>query len=146
MGIIRKDTNDVSGLKPIQVGVLSILDEYGYEIADLRLIEELDQIVVTIRGMVLFVRPSDVTISFEINTTPDIVANLILILATIINPSDIHVTDSFVITLNPKGEKIAVFGKDAQEVYEKDLATANGYNDKRYYDILTSPNIKFYEC
>jgi hypothetical protein len=144
MGIIKKDMNNVSDLTAFHIGVINILDEYGYDIADLRYIEELSQLVITIKGMVLFVTLKEITISFEINTTPDIVANLILILAEKIQSSRIHVTDSFIITRNPKGEKIAVFGHDAQELYERDLASE--VYDKKYYDILTSSSIKFYEC
>lgn len=144
MGIVKKDTGNVDDLSSFQVGVLTLLEEYDYEIVDLRYIEEIKQLVVTIKGIVIFVTPEELTISFEINMTPDIVANLILILADRILPKNIHITDSFIITRNPKGEKIAVFGKDAQDIYERDLA--NEVYDKKYYDILTSVNVKFYEC
>lgn len=144
MGIVKRDVNNWDGFDAFQFEVLTILDEYGYEIADLRYIEELKQIVITIQGMVIFVTREDVSVSFEINITPDIVANLILILAAQININNIHITDSFIITKNPKGENIAVFGPDAQEIYERDL-TSETYNNK-YFNVLMSPNIKFYDC
>lgn len=144
MGIIKKDAKNPEGLESLHYGVLDILGEYDYSIADLRYIEELKQLVITIKGIVIFVTPKDITISFEINTMPDVVAKLILILSKKIDPEIIDVNDSFIITRNMRGEKIAVFGEDAQDIYERDLV--NEVYDKKYYDILTSTSIKFYEC
>lgn len=144
MGIVKKDFNDRTLYSPFQLGVLSILDEYDYTIADTRYIEEFKQIVVTIQGLVLFITPEDVSISFEIKTTPDIVATIILILAERIRSQNIHVTDSFIITKDIKGEKIAVFGSDAQAAYETGLAREAYKND--YIGVLMSPNVKFYNC
>jgi len=144
MTIEKRDSNNLSGYNPFQVVVISILEDYDYDIVDIRYISEVKQVVITIKGMVLFVTPIDISLSFEINTMPDIVGNLILILAQQIPPKNIYVTDSFIITTDLKGEKIAVFGKDAKEVYERDLVR-NTYDDQ-YFKILTSDVIKFYEC
>lgn len=144
MAIIKKDVNDVNDYSPFQLGVISILDDYDYDILDLRYIEEFKQIVITISGIVMFITPEDLSVSFEITTTPDVVANLILILADRIPAKLIHVTDSFIITKDTKGEKIAVFGSDAKAVYETDLAR-NAYHN-RYLNVLMSPNVKFYNC
>jgi hypothetical protein len=144
MGIVKKDVNDRESYSPFQLGVLSILDEYDYVIADTRYIEEFKQIVITIHGIVLFITPEEISISFEITTTPDAVAALILILAERIQPKNIHVTDTFIITKDVKGNKIAVFGPDAQAVYQTDLAREAYRND--YISVLMSPNVKFYDC
>jgi hypothetical protein len=144
MGIVKKDFNDRVSYSPFQLSVLSILDEYNYTIADTRYIEELKQIVVTIQGLVLFITPEDISISFEITTTPDVVATTILILTEKIKSKNINVTDSFIITQDVKGNKIAVFGSDAQSVYETDLARKAYKND--YIGVLMSPNVKFYNC
>ena len=144
MGIVKQDVSDLANCSAVQVGVLTILDEYDYSIADLRYIEEYDQLIITMKGVVLFVSLDEVSISFEINSTPDFVANLILILSERIPPKLIHITDSFIITRNPKGEQIAVFGEDAQEIYERDLAHETYHN--KYFDILMSPNVKFFKC
>lgn len=141
MGIVKKDTSKPCG-NEFQNDVISILDDYGYDILDLRYIEDIKQVVVTISGVVLFATETDLSISFEINLVPSDAGNLILILSTHINPKKIHLTDCFVITTNPKGEKIAVFGEDAKEAYYSDLMTEGN----KYMKILTSPNIKFYEC
>lgn len=144
MGIVKKDVNDRVSYSSFQLGVLSILDEYDYTIADIRYIEELKQMVITIQGIVLFITPNEISVSFEITTTPDVVATLILILAEKIESKNIHVTDSFIITKDVKGDKIAVFGPDAQKVYETDLARETYRND--YIGILMSPNVKFFNC
>jgi hypothetical protein len=144
MGIVKVDKHDVNKIAVFQSAVLATLDEYDYDIADLRYIEELKQIVITIKGVVLFVTEIDISISFEINIKPDFVANLILILAERIAASKIHVTDSFLITTDAKGKKIAVFGSDAQEIYERDLGLETYHN--KYFDILTNSSIKFYDC
>jgi hypothetical protein len=144
MGIVKVDKHDVNKIAVFQSAVLATLDEYDYDIADLRYIEELKQIVITIKGVVLFVTEIDISISFEINIKPDFVANLILILAERIAASKIHVTDSFLITTDAKGKKIAVFGSDAQEIYERDLGLETYTN--KYFNILTNNKIKFYDC
>ena len=96
-------------------------------------------------GHVMFITPEDLSVSFEITTTPDDVANLILILSDRIPAKLIHVTDSFIITKDTKGERIAVFGSDAQTVYEHNLAT-QFRNQNDYLNVLKSPNVKFYNC
>lgn len=145
MAIVKKDVNDVNDYSAFQLGVISILDDYDYEILDLRYIEEFKQIVVTIAGLVIFISPEDMSISFEITTTPDGVANLILILTERIPAKLIHVTDSFIITTDVKNEKIAVFGSDAQSAYEYDLVK-RFRSHHEYMNVLTSPNVKFYNC
>jgi hypothetical protein len=145
MGITKRSTKQVyDDYSDFQLGVIEILDEYDYEILDLRYIEEFKQIVITLKGLVLFVTQSDVSISFEINKTPDTAANFILILSEKVSPKNIHVTDSFIITQDVKGKNIAVFGPDAQEIYRRDLAYES-YNNG-YLRVLMSPNIKFYKC
>jgi hypothetical protein len=145
MAIIKRKTRDVyDDYSKFQIGVIEKLDEYDYEILDLRYIEEFKQVVITLKGAVLFITPSDLSISFEINRTPDSVANFILILSEKVKPSKIHITDSFIITTDTKGKKIAVFGSDAIEIYKRDLATDSFNNG--YMRVLMSPNIKFYQC
>jgi hypothetical protein len=145
MGIVKKNVDDVDDYSAFQLGVISILDDYDYDILDLRYIEEFKQIVITIAGLVLFITPNEISISFEITTMPEFVANLILILAERIPTKVIHVTDSFIITKDTKGERIAVFGSDAQAVYQHDLASRfRDQND--YLNVLKSPNVKFYNC
>jgi hypothetical protein len=144
MGIVKVDKHDVNKIAVFQSAVLATLDEYDYDIADLRYIEELKQIVITIKGVVLFVTEKDISISFEINIKPDFVANLILILVERVVATKIHVTDSFLITTDTKGKKIAVFGSDAQEIYERDLGLETYTN--KYFNILTNNKIKFYDC
>ena len=145
MGIVKKNVNDVNDYSAFQLGVISILDDYDYDILDLRYIEEFKQIVITISGLILFVTPNEISISFEITTMPEYVSNLILILAERIPTKLIHVTDSFIITKDTKGERIAVFGSDAQTVYEHNLAT-QFRNQNDYLNVLKSPNVKFYNC
>ena len=144
MGIIKKNVKDINDCSDFQIGVMSILDSYDYEIMDIRYIEEFKQLVVTIQGLVLFITEEDVSISFEISTGPHTVANLILILAESIPAKNLHLTDSFIITKDIKGNKIAVFGPDAQEIYERDLARET-YNNK-WFKFLMSPDLKFYDC
>jgi len=143
MGIVKKESIDKCG-NGFQNGVIEILDGYGFEISDLRYIEDVKQVVITIMGFVIFVSEDELTISFEISNAPERVANIVLILTEYINPKKIHVTDSFIITKDLKGEKTAVFGPDAKEIYKKDIAEY-AYNNE-YMNILTSPNIKFYKC
>ena len=145
MGIVKKNVNDVNDYSAFQLGVISILDDYDYDILDLRYIEEFKQIVITISGLILFVTPNEISISFEITTMPEYVSNLILILAERIPTKLIHVTDSFIITKDTKGERIAVFGSDAQTVYEHNLATQFRHQND-YLNVLKSPNVKFYNC
>jgi hypothetical protein len=145
MAIVKRKTENVEGYTPFQLGIISILDDYDYHILDMRYIEAYKQIVVTIAGLVIFITPTDVSISFEITTTPDQVGNFILILAETIDPKAIHITDSFIITRDDKGQKIAVFGPDAQAAYENDLVAQERYNNG-YMKILTSPNVKFFNC
>lgn len=147
MGIVK--TDDVADLNevatPFQQGVLDTLDEYGYEVLDLRYIEEHKQIVATLKGIVFFITPSDVTISFEISYSPERVANLCLILSETIDPKFMHVTDSFIITKDVKGNNVAIFGPDAQTVYEHELAKKRT-SDPKHLAILMNPNVKFYNC
>jgi hypothetical protein len=96
------------------------------------------------KGIVLFITETDVSVSFEISITPDIVGNLILILSEKILPKTIHITDSFIISLDDKGKRIAIFGDDAQTLYEKQLASQT-YNNK-FFKILTSEHTRFYNC
>jgi hypothetical protein len=145
MGILKRNTKKVyDDYSDFQLGVISILDDYDYEILDLRYIEEFKQMVVTLKGVVIFISPTDLSLSFEINQTPDKAANFILILAEKVAPENIHITDSFIITTDTKGKKIAVFGPDAQEIYHRDLAYESYTNG--YMRVLMSPNIKFYNC
>lgn len=144
MGIVKRDINNVDGLSILQSTVLNILSEYDYEIADLRYIEELKQVIITIKGIVLFVDINDMSMSFEINASPETVSTIILILAEKIKSTIIHVTDSFYITDDIKGNKIALFGSDAKKVYERGLI--NNDEDNKYLNILRNENIKFYEC
>lgn len=144
MGIEKRSAENVEGYTPFQLGVISILDDYDYHILDMRYMEEQKQIVVTIAGLVLFITPTDVSLSFEITTTPDQVGNLVLILSETMDPKSIHITDSFIITKDAKGQKIAVFGPDAQAAYQNDLARET-YNNS-YIKILTSPHVKFFNC
>lgn len=142
MGIVRKQLSDIDTLNKMQQTVLNKLMEYDYDIADLRHVEELDQLVITLPGIVIFVDPNSMSISFEIGKTPDFVSNFILVLTEVISPKRIHVTDSFTIAEDIKGKKIAVFGDDAVEIYKQDMA----YKNTKYYRILTSPDVKFYNC
>lgn len=142
MGIVKKNLNDYDNFNKMQQVVISKLLEYDFDIADLRLIEDIDQLVITLPGIVMFIDSHDAAISFEIDKTPDFVSNLILILTEVLPSNKIHITDSFVITENIKGKKIAVFGNDAKEIYKKDMVQ----DSARYYRILTSPSVKFYNC
>lgn len=144
MGIVKKVAYDYDDYTPFQEGVLEILDEYDYEILDLRYIEEYQQVVATLKGLVMFITPEDVSLAFEISQTPVKVANLTLILAERIDTKHIHLTDSFIITKDSNGNNIAVFGPDAEEIYKVDLAK-QAY-DPKYLAILVSPNVKFYKC
>ncbi len=147
MGIVK--TNDVADLlevaTPFQIGVLDTLDEYDYEVLDLRYIDEHKQIVATLKGIVFFITPKDVSISFEISYTPEKVANLCLILAEKIDPKYIHVTDSFIITKGSEGHNIAIFGPDAVTVYENEIAKKRT-SDPKHLAVLMNPNVKFYKC
>jgi hypothetical protein len=154
MGIVKRDAAAKEDYTAFQLAVISVLDEYDYVIVDLRYIEELKQIVITLnwnaefkkeqKGIVLFISPNEISLSFEISTTPDVIANLVLILSERIIPSKIHITDSFIITKDIKNKMVAVFGEDAQEIYEKDLA--NGSYNNQYVKILTDPSVVFYDC
>lgn len=145
MGILKKNVNeDYKQYYPFQIRVLELLDEYNYEILDLRYLEDIEQIVATLNGVVLFITQSEVSISFEVSHLPEDVSNFILILAEHVNPKYIHVTDSFTITQDTKGQNIAIFGKDAKIIQTKDLIKEI-YNPK-YLAILANPNIKFYNC
>lgn len=145
MGTVKTGENELLNVSEFQTGALEILESYDYEIADLRYIEELKQIVVTIIGVVIFITPDDISLSFEINSIPEFVANLILILSEQINPKNIHVTDSFIITTSTSGEKTAVFGEDAKMIRNQDLSKTL-YKRSQYMDILTDKSIKFYNC
>lgn len=145
MGTVKTGETELLNLSAFQTGALEILESYDYEIADLRYIEELKQIVVTIIGVVIFITPDDISLSFEINSIPEFVANLILILSEQINPKNIHVTDSFIITTSTSGEKTAVFGEDAKMIRNQDLSKTL-YKRSQYMDILTDKSIKFYNC
>ena len=147
MGIVKKDMEklDDERYTPFQVGVLSILDEYDYEILDLRYIEEFNQVVVTANGFVLFIQPEDITLSFEVSMTPEKVSNLSLILAETVSPKRIHITDNFIIVPDSQGANMAVFGPDAEELYKQEIAKARTTNSK-YLAILMSPKVKFYNC
>jgi hypothetical protein len=125
-----------------QLGVLDILEEYDYEILDLRYMEHVDHLVITILGLVIFVTKTSISISFEVNSSPECVGNLILILSEHINPKLIHITDSFTITTDSNGKNIAIFGPDAKEISQnRDIEER-----LKYINILSSPYVKFYEC
>ena len=144
MGIVKKEANNLEDLNAFQIAVIDIIESFDYELLDLRYIEELKQVIVTLHGVVLFITPTDISLSFEINITPDAAGNLILILAEKIPTSHIYITDSFIITSDEKGNKLALFGKDAHEAYNKGLSQEM-YNPT-YLNILMNPNIKFFEC
>ena len=144
MNTKNKDDTNRRDFTTFQIGVLDVLEEYDYTLADITYIESIKQLIVTMRGIVLFVTETDVSMSFEVSTTPDVVGNLVLILSEKILPKSIHITDSFIISLDDKGKKIAVFGDDAQSLYRKQL-TNNTY-DNKFFQVLTSEYTKFYNC
>lgn len=140
----NKATNNTEDFTAFQIGVLDVLEEYDYTLADITYIESIKQLIVTMKGIVLFVTETEISMSFEVSTTPDVVGNLVLILSEKIPPKSIHITDSFIISLDDKGKKIAVFGDDAQSLYRKQLKDQT--YDNKFLKILTSEYTKFYNC
>jgi len=133
-----------SELTPFQTGIISILDEYDYEVSDLSYMTDVKQLIITMSGIVLFVTESEVSITFEISVTHIEAGNLLLILAEKINPTLIRVSDSFIITTDESGKRIAAFGEDAKSIYQQELSQ-NTYKNQ-FYRILTSEHTQFFNC
>lgn len=144
MGILKKQNNkDLDGYSPFQKSILNLLDEYDFEILDLRYIEEIKQIIVTMKGIVFFVSPSDISVSFEINTPPSESFNLALILAG--NPKYITCTEDFTIIKDINGENVAIFGEDAKSASQNDLIR-EVVKSNLYLKILENSDTKFFNC
>ena len=120
------------------------LEEYNIDIFDYYKIENNDYVFI-VENMVIIVHENmkDTSVSFQVSTTPEVVANNILILKEIIEIERINIMEVFAFT----NEKQIVCGKKAYKLFHKSIKddVATDIEQNRMYQniLLTSDG---FEC